>query len=50
MQEYILPLETVRQADAPRVGAKAAALGTLLAAGLPTLSGLGKGQVHRGAL
>jgi molybdenum cofactor cytidylyltransferase len=34
MNEYILSLERVRQVDAPRVGAKAAALGTLLAAGV----------------
>jgi pyruvate,water dikinase len=40
MGEYILALETVRQADAPRVGTKAAVLGTLMAAGYPVPTGL----------
>jgi len=40
MDEYIIPLETVRQTDVPRVGAKAAALGTLLEAGFPVPPGL----------
>jgi pyruvate,water dikinase len=40
MNEYVVSLESVRQADAARVGAKAAALGTLLAAGYPVPPGL----------
>jgi len=40
MDEYIIPLETVGQTDVPRVGAKAAALGTLLEAGFPVPPGL----------
>jgi phosphohistidine swiveling domain-containing protein len=40
MDEYVISLETVRQTDAPRVGAKAAVLGTLLEAGFPVPPGL----------
>ena len=37
---YVLPLDAVRQADAPRVGGKAAMLGMLLDAGFPIPAGL----------
>jgi len=38
--EFIVPLDTVRQSDVRRVGAKAAVLGTLVEAGFPVPPGL----------
>jgi phosphoenolpyruvate synthase/pyruvate phosphate dikinase len=40
MSAYVLPLESTRDADASRVGAKAARLGTLLDAGFPVPPGV----------
>jgi phosphohistidine swiveling domain-containing protein len=40
MDEYIIPLTTVRQTDAVQVGTKAAVLGTLLETGFPVPPGL----------
>ena len=40
MNELVLPLEAVRQHDVPRVGGKAAVLGTLLEAGFPVPRGV----------
>jgi phosphohistidine swiveling domain-containing protein len=40
MNEYVIPLETVRQTDVARVGAKAAVLGALVEAGFPVPPGL----------
>lgn len=49
MDEFVVPLESVRQSDAGRIGGKAAALGTLLAAGFPVPTGicLTIGAFHR---
>jgi phosphohistidine swiveling domain-containing protein len=40
LSEFIVPLETVRQSDVPRVGAKTAVLGTLVEARFPVPPGL----------